>query len=123
MSKQIKQPQQRIEEIKNKLLEIGPMIPGKLSQRKRKNKNSRCYGNYWQIGYTYKAKSHTHYVLDDLVETIRSQNEAYRDFKKLIDEWIGLALTIAKSELKAAKNKLKITAKTQRLQPTRYKSK
>lgn len=54
MNKQIEKAQQRIEKIKKELLKVGPMRPGRLSQQKRKDRNGNLYGNYWQLGYTYK---------------------------------------------------------------------
>jgi hypothetical protein len=107
MTKQIKKAQQRIEEIKNNLLEIGPMRPGKLSQQKRKDRDGKYYGSYWQLGYTYKMKPQSNYVPTELIETVRSQTETYKKFRELTDEWIELALSIAKNEFETAKKGLK----------------
>lgn len=107
MSKQIEKAQQRIDKIKKELLKIGPMRPGRLSQQKRKDRNGNHYGNYWQLGYTYKMKVRNHYVPEELIETVRSQTDTCRKFKALTEEWIELALTIAQNEFEATKNDVK----------------
>ena len=99
--------QHRIDKIKNELFEIGPMRPGKLSRQKRKDRNGKLYGEYWQLGYSYKMKSRSHYIPDDLVEVVQAQNLTYRKFKKLTEEWIDLALLIAENDLARAKKKTK----------------
>lgn len=97
----------RINEIKKTLQEIGLMMPGSLSQQQRKDANDKMYGSYWKLGYTYKMKSRSHYVPEELVKTIREQNAEFKKFKKLTEEWIDLALTAAEKELANAKKKLK----------------
>jgi hypothetical protein len=97
----------RINEIKKLIQEIGPMMPGSLSQQQRKDTNDKMYGSYWKLGYTYKMKSRSHYVPKELVKTIQAQNAEYKKFKKLTEEWIDLALTAAEKELGDAKKKLK----------------
>lgn len=52
-------------------------------------------------------KVRSHYVPDDLIETVRNQTDTYRRFKALTEEWIELALTIAQNEFEAAKNDVK----------------
>lgn len=107
MSKQTEKAQRRIEQIKNDLLAIGPMRPGRLAQQKRKDRNGKLYGSYWQLGYTYKMKSRSHYVPDNLIESVRTQTDAYRRFKSLMEEWVELALMIAQEEFEKAKKDVK----------------
>lgn len=107
MSKKILKAQQRVEEIKNKLLDIGPMRPGKLSPQKRKDKDGKYYGEYWQISYTYKGKSHSHYVPESLVKQIEEQTKEYRRFKELTEEWVENELILRQFFLEEAKKRLK----------------
>ena len=106
MTKQIQKKQNRIKQIQMELQKIGPMRPGKVSKQKRKDKNGNFYGEYWQLGYTYKMKQRNHYVPSDLVEMVTQQNEEYRRFKKLTEEWIGLALICAHQQFEAMKTKI-----------------
>ena len=97
----------RIGEIKKLIQEIGSMMPGSLSQQQRKDMNGKMYGAYWKLGYTYKMKSRSHYVPDELVKAVRAQNAEFKKFKKLTEEWIELALSAAEKEIGDAKKKLK----------------
>lgn len=106
MTKQIQKKQKRIKKIQMELQKIGPMRPGKVSKQKRKDKNGNFYGEYWQLGYTFKMKQRNHYVPSDLVEMVTQQNEEYRRFKKLTEEWIGLALFCAHQQFEEMKTKI-----------------
>lgn len=97
----------KINAIKKLIQGIGPMMPGSLSQQKRKNVSGKMYGSYWKLSYTYKMKSRSLYVPDDLVTEIRAQNVEFKRFKKLTEEWISQALMAAEKELGEAKKKLK----------------
>ncbi len=52
-----------------------------------------------------KVKSE--YIPEQLVEKIRSQNDAFRKFKELTEEWVGLALLIGKFETERDKKMIK----------------
>ena len=87
--------------------DLVPMRPGRLAQQKRKDRNGKLYGSYWQLGYTYKMKSRSHYVSDNLLKTVREQTDAYRRFKSLTEEWLDLALLIAQDEFEKTKKDIK----------------
>ena len=103
MSKQIEKAQQRIARIKKELVGIGSMRPGGLTQQKRKDRNGKLYGSYWQLGFTHKMKRHSRYVPDNLLGIVREQTEAYRRFKALTEEWVELALMIAQNDFERIK--------------------
>ena len=103
MNKQIEKAQRRIARIKKELSAIGSMRPGGLTQQKRKDRNGKLYGNYWQLGYTHKMKRHSHYVPDNLIKIVREQTDAYRRFRALTEEWVELALMIAQKEFEWTK--------------------
>ena len=107
MSKKTEKAQIRIKEIKKQLGAVGPMMPGSLSLQQRKDGNANLYGSYWKLGYTHKMKSRSHYVPEELVKVIEVQNKQYKVFKRLMEEWVDLALSIAQIELDLAKKKLK----------------
>jgi hypothetical protein len=107
MNKKITLLHQKITEIKKKLLAIDSMRPGKLSQQQRKNSKGEMYGSYWQLGYTYKARVKSYYIPDDLIKTVQDQNDEYRKFKKLTEEWVEIAIEIAQNELEEIKKKMK----------------
>ena len=106
MNRKILKAQQRVMEIKKELMNIGPMRPGRLSPQKRKDKDGRYYGSYWQISYTYKGKSHSQYVPESLVKKIEEQTIEYRRFKELAEEWVKNELILSQFFLEEAKKKI-----------------
>lgn len=108
--------QKRIERIKAELARLGEMRPGSLSKQysvcgKKGCKcadpnNPKKHGPYYQLAYVHKGKQTTQFIRPPLVPVVRRQITTYKTFKKLVDEWIELALEDAKLKLDAARNEL-----------------
>ena len=100
--------QQRINQLKAQLGEIGPMRPGSLSRqynvcgkpgcRCKDPKNPRRHGPYHQLNYVYGGKKTSEFVRPQNLKQVRTQLANYKRFRRLIDQWIGLALKQARSE-------------------------
>ena len=116
MKKKIADIEKRIERIKKELNGIGEMRPGSLSKQfnicgtpgcKCKDpKNPKKHGPYYQLSYTHKRKSTTQFIRPQFVDEVERQIKTYKTFRKLIDEWIDLALKHSKMKLEMAKLKL-----------------
>ena len=101
--------QQRINQLKAQLKEIGPMRPGSLSRqynvcgklgcRCKDPKNPRRHGPYYQLNYVYGGKKPSEFVRPQNLPQVRTQLANYRRFRRLTDQWIGLALTQARATL------------------------
>jgi hypothetical protein len=89
----------RIQTIKSRLQDIGPMRPGSLTKQYRNRKEGT--GAFFQISYTYKMKSRTEYVRPQFVEQLRQQIRNYKTFKKLIEEWVALGIQYSQLSMKA----------------------
>src|SRR3974377_1382950 len=88
--KRIHQIELRLQQIKQALLEIGPMRPG---SPPRQYKDPRHHvGAYWQISYTRRLKSRTEYVRKEWVKEVRRQIATHKRFKRLIDQWLDLSI-------------------------------
>jgi hypothetical protein len=92
----------KIDKVKAKLLNLGPMRPGKLSQQFKDPKTKQ--GGYWQLSYTYQMKSKTEYVRPEALKRIRQETATFKKFKALMDDWIDLELQ--QSRLLSEKEKL-----------------
>jgi hypothetical protein len=92
--------ERRIAEIKRELMLIGPMRPGSISQQTRGKKQT---GKYYQLSYTHRMKGHTEYVRHEWADQTQRQIANYRHFKKLINEWISLAINHAKMTMAISK--------------------
>ena len=104
--KKIRRIEERIDKIKETLMEIGPLRPGSLT---RQYKDPRQHtGGYWQISYTRQMKSRTEYVRQEWVKDLRRQIATHKRLKRLIDQWIDLSiehsrLTMQTTEPKATR--------------------
>ena len=72
------------------------MRPGSLTKQMQRRSTSDKVFEYWQLSYTHKMKSKTDYVRQDLVKQTEAQVKEFKKFKKLVDEWIDLAIEHAK---------------------------
>jgi hypothetical protein len=89
-----------IKEVKRQIAKLGDMLPGSLTRQKRD------WGKeYWQLSYTHRGKGGTRYVSEENYETVKSQVENYRKFRKLCKRLVDLSLNYAK--LRYGKRKLK----------------
>ena len=101
--KRIQQIEQRIDRIKRRLLEIGPMRPGSLTRQYKDPKHQA--GAYWQISYTRQMKSRTEYVRQQCVTEFRRQIATHKRFKRLVDQWIDLSIEHSRLTMQIAEPK------------------
>lgn len=97
-SKRIIAIEHRIQVIKGELVKLGEMRPGSLT-RQVQVRNGRTY-SYWQLSYTHSMRSRTNYVRPELVKATRTQVKTFKKFKKLVDEWVRLAIEHAQLSAK-----------------------
>lgn len=100
--KRLLQIEKQIAKIKRELMEIGEMRPGSLT-RQYKNPKEKT-GGFYQISYTYKNKSKTEYVKAQYVEDLKQQITSYRKFRKLVEQWIDLAIEYSKLKIDLSHN-------------------
>jgi hypothetical protein len=109
--------EKRVQEIKKQLQTIGDMRPGSISQQynvcgkpkcKCKDKdNPQKHGPYHQLSWVHNGKNTSQFIKSQFVEEVNKQLENYKIFRKLTDEWVSLALDIAKIKLEESKEVLK----------------
>ena len=98
----------KIENLKSKIIKtkeammaVGDMRPGSLTVQSRKAKSK--YGEYWQLSYTHKGKGGTHYIPQEFVKQIEGEVLAFKKFKRLYEDLIGLTVEYSQMRLKLAK--------------------
>ena len=105
----------KIQEIKTQLMALGEMRPGSLSKQYNVcgKPGCRCkdphqpkrHGPYYQLSYVHRGKSTSQFIRPELRVTVRAQTATFKKFRKLIDQWVNLALTVAKLKLDTARQK------------------
>ena len=103
--------EQRIEALKGALAALGAMRPGSLTQqynvcgkphcRCKDPENPQRHGPYYQLSYVHRGKNATEFIRKPWVPEVKRQLANYKKFRKLTDQWIDLALKLAKLKLKS----------------------
>ena len=88
----------RIQKIKEELMKTKEMRPGSLTRQSRGAK-----GEYYQLSYTHANRGRTEYIRSEFAKNIQRQIKNYRRFKKLIDEWVSLAIELSKLNMELEK--------------------
>ena len=101
MSRKLERMEERIRKIKQQLTEIGPMRPGTLTRQYRIPKEKKR--PFYQLSYTHHMRSRTEYVRPENLNIVRQETANYKKFRKLIDQWIELALETSRLRIKSEK--------------------
>jgi hypothetical protein len=109
-SKAIQNIERKIKTIKAQILDLGPMRPGSLSPqynvcgkpgcRCKDPQAPRRHGPYFQLNYVYQGKKTSQFIRRENLKQVRLELATYKKFRKLTDQWIGLALQAALLQLK-----------------------
>lgn len=102
--------EKQIDGIKKELQNIGEMRPGSLSRQYnvcgaagcgcKDPKTPKKHGPYYQLSYVHQGKSTTRFVRKQEVKTVKVQLANYKRLRKLVEDWVRLALESA--EIKTA---------------------
>ena len=90
--------EQRTRRIRKKLAEIGPMLPGSISEqwnvcgtpgcRCKDPKNPLKHGPYYQLSYTVAGRSSSMFVKKEDLAEVRRRIKRYAEFKSLCKELV-----------------------------------
>jgi len=96
--KNLAQIEFQIKKIRLKLIEIGEMRPGSLTEQYKDPINKS--GSYYQLSYTFGMKSKTEYIRKEYVYDIRRQIKNYKQFKRLNSELVALCIERSRLTMK-----------------------
>lgn len=98
----------QIAQIKAQLQKHGAMRPGSLSRqynvcgkpgcRCKDPKHPRRHGPYYQLNYVYSGKKTSQFIRREILRQVRTELANYKQFRRLTDQWIGLALQVAQAK-------------------------
>ena len=111
-TQRIERLEAQIAQIKTQLQKHGAMRPGSLSRqynvcgkpgcRCKDPQAPRRHGPYFQLNYVYQGKKKSQFIRRENLKMVRAELATYKKFRKLTDQWIGLALQAAQLRLKSA---------------------
>src|SRR5207244_11561536 len=97
-------------QIKTQLQRHGAMRPGSLSRqynvcgksgcRCKDPEHPRRHGPYYQLNYVYRGKKTSRFIRTDILGQVRTELANYKKFRRLTEQWIGLALKAAEAKEK-----------------------
>ena len=100
----------QIDQIKAQLQRHGAMRPGSLSRqynvcgksgcRCKDPKHPRRHGPYYQLNYVYRGKKTSQFIRREILRRVRTELANYKRFRRLTEQWIGLALKVAQAKAK-----------------------
>lgn len=98
----------RIDELQRQLSELGPLLPGSISEqwnvcgkagcRCKAKKNPKKHGPYYQLSYTIAGKSSTMFIKPVDLDEARRRLENYREYRRLCNELILAWVDHARAE-------------------------
>ena len=86
--------EKRINAVKRKMHELGPMRPGSLSRQTHKAGGEA----YYQASYTFRRRGCTDYVRAEDYPRVKKETENFRRFKELCDKLVELSIRWSKSK-------------------------
>ena len=102
----------RIAQVKRQLQAQGPMRPGSLSRqynvcgkpgcRCKDPKHPRRHGPYYQLNYVYRGTKTSKFIRREVLKQVQAELANYKKFRRLTEQWIGLALNLAQAKEKLA---------------------
>jgi hypothetical protein len=109
--KPIQKYQQKIAVLKDQLLQLDRMRPGSLSRqynvcgkpgcRCKDPQKPKRHGPYYQLNYVFRGKKKSQFIRAADVAAVRAELTNFKKFRRLTDQWVGLALQRADWELKS----------------------
>jgi hypothetical protein len=102
------QVQQRLAQVQRRLLSLGPLHPGSISEqynvcgqpgcRCKDPKNPQKHGPYYQLSFTWGGKSSTRFLRPEQVEPMRQKVANYKRLRELMNEWVDLEIERERAE-------------------------
>jgi hypothetical protein len=104
----VQQIEEQIDQIKNKLVSLGPLHPGSLSRqynvcgkpgcRCKAKPKPRRHGPYYKVSYVFRGRFSSRFVSRQEVRMVRAELANYKRLRKLSEAWVELALRLAKAK-------------------------
>ncbi len=112
----LKQLEEKIKKVKNKIVKIDSMRPGNITQQYnvcgspgcacKDEKNPKKHGPYFKLNYQHQGKSKTMFIKEKNVKKIALESKNYKTFKELTQLWITLEIERSNLIIKMESNEI-----------------
>jgi len=113
-NRRIQTLEEKIQGIKTALRSLGPLRPGSLSRQYHvcRKPGCRCmdphqpkpHGPYYHLDYVHHGRKTTRFIRPEQLAQVRGELAHYKQLRRLIDQWITLALEQAEILRRAIPN-------------------
>ena len=100
-------PQNKIEQLKQKLLNLGPVLPGSISEqwnvcgtpscKCKDSKKPQKHGPYYQLSFSVGGRSSSMFIKKEDISEARKRVRNYQEFKKLTTELVQAHVDLIRS--------------------------
>ncbi len=100
-------PKNKVDQLKQKLLNLGPVLPGSISEQwnicgtlncKCKNpQNPKKHGPYYQLSFSVGGRSSSMFIKKEDLSEARKRVQNYQEFKKLTKELVQAYVDLIRS--------------------------
>src|SRR6266850_395845 len=113
----------RIATLKQAIVRLGELRPGKLSQQYNVCGKAGCrckadppqkHGPYYQVSFTRNGKSSTQFVREENLAAVRLQLRNYQRLRELMDRWITLGMELSRLKLQPSEGSRSVSPKRPR---------
>lgn len=97
-----------VEQLKQKLLSLGPVLPGSISEqwnvcgtpgcKCKDSLNPKKHGPYYQLSFSVGGRSSSIFIKKEDVAEARKRVKRYQEFKKLTMELVQASVDLIRSE-------------------------
>jgi hypothetical protein len=100
-------PQNKTGQLKQKLLDLGPVLPGSISEqwnvcgtpgcKCKDSKNPKKHGPYYQLSFSVGGRSSSMFIKKEDISEARKRVRNYQEFKKLTMELVQAHVDLIRS--------------------------
>lgn len=100
-------PQTKIEQLKQKLVNLGAVLPGSISEqwnvcgtpscKCKDSKNPKKHGPYYQLSFSVGGRSSSMFIKKEDISEARKRVRNYQEFKKLTTELVQAHVDLIRS--------------------------
>ncbi len=102
-------PTQKVQRLKKKILDLGPIHPGRITQqfnvcgtpgcRCKDPKRPRKHGPYHNLSYTFQGRSRTLFIRPECVAEMKRRTQRYGKWRELVEQFIQASIDSAREEV------------------------
>ena len=100
---------QKVQRLKKKILDLGPLHPGRIPQqfnvcgtpgcRCKDPQRPRKHGPYHNLSYTFQGRSRTLFIRPECVAEMKRRTQRYVRWRELVEQLIQASIDVTREEV------------------------